>query len=318
MDELISIIVPVYNVENYIDHCIETLIKQTYKKIEILIIDDGSTDSSGYICDEIKKQDNRIKVFHKQNGGLSDARNFGMERMMGKYILFVDSDDYLPCDAIEYLYQLLKKYNADISIGKVLMTSSLNENKFNETEKIEIFNNKEAIREMLYAKRYTTSPCGKLYRKELFEDIKFPVNKIFEDFHTIYKVLYKGNVIVSSMKTVYDYYQRNGSITNSKYSPKKLEALRALENIKKDIDINEYGIDKAYASKLIESIFSIISLDADKKTIQKENLWRQVKMYRKVVIMDNQATNRVRSYALLSYLGLNISRKVMQIYYGIK
>ena len=112
-EKLITVIVPVYNVESYLKHCMETIINQTYINLEIILIDDGSTDSSGFLCDEIASSDERIVVLHKKNGGLSDARNVAIDLAKGEYITFVDSDDYLPLDSIEYLYNLMKKYNAD-------------------------------------------------------------------------------------------------------------------------------------------------------------------------------------------------------------
>ncbi len=116
MEELISIIVPVYNVEQYLEKCVKSIIRQTYKNIEIILIDDGATDSSGKICDKLKLKDNRIKVIHKENGGLSDARNAGLKVAKGEYIGFVDSDDYIKEDMFETLYNLNKKYNSEISI----------------------------------------------------------------------------------------------------------------------------------------------------------------------------------------------------------
>ena len=118
-NELISIVIPIYNVEKYIEKCLDSVIKQTYKNIEIILVDDGSPDNCGKICDSYANNDKRIQVIHKENGGLSDARNVGIERANGKYITFVDSDDYIELDYIEYLYTLIKKYNTKISFCKV-------------------------------------------------------------------------------------------------------------------------------------------------------------------------------------------------------
>ena len=118
MEELISVVVPVYNVEKYIDKCINSIINQTYKNLEIILVDDGSPDNCGNICDEYAKKDNRIIVIHKENGGLSDARNTGIEVSKGKYITFIDSDDYISDNYVSFLYNLIIEYKADISIGK--------------------------------------------------------------------------------------------------------------------------------------------------------------------------------------------------------
>ena len=136
MEDLITVIVPVYKVEKYIRKCIESIINQTYKNIEIILVDDGSPDDCGKICDEYAKKDNRIKAIHKENGGLSDARNKALDLTNGKYVIFVDSDDYIEKNAIEYLYQLMQKYNTDIAIGLV--------NPIYDGEKNNILKNKES------------------------------------------------------------------------------------------------------------------------------------------------------------------------------
>ena len=124
--DLISIVVPIYNVEKYLEKCINSIIIQTYKNIEIILVNDGSTDSSGKICDIYLKIDKRIKVVHKKNGGLSDARNVGIENAKGKYIAFIDSDDFLDSDFIEILYNLIIEYNADVSCCKCNVIYKLN------------------------------------------------------------------------------------------------------------------------------------------------------------------------------------------------
>ncbi|MBR1540013.1 MAG: glycosyltransferase [Clostridia bacterium] len=125
-EELISIIVPVYKVEKYLDKCINSIVSQTYKNLEVILVDDGSPDSCGKMCDEWTQKDTRIKVIHKENGGLSDARNFGLDCAKGKYIQFVDSDDYIEKDMIEFLYKNLKENNADISICSNYMVDEEN------------------------------------------------------------------------------------------------------------------------------------------------------------------------------------------------
>ena len=147
--DLISIVVPIYNVEKYLEKCINSIIIQTYKNIEIILVNDGSTDSSGKICDIYLKKDKRIKVIHKKNGGLSDARNVGIENAKGKYIAFIDSDDFIDSDFIEILYNLIIEYNADVSCCKCNVIYKKNKKQQVE-EKINIFTNYEAINEMLY------------------------------------------------------------------------------------------------------------------------------------------------------------------------
>ena len=216
MDELISIIVPVYNVENYIEKCVNSIINQTYKNIEIIIVDDGSKDNSGKKCDELAKKDNRIKVIHKLNGGLSDARNSGMKIANGKYIGFVDSDDYIKEDMFETLYKLNKKYNSDISIvsyyeiyrGKIISVR--------DSKKLEELSKLEAIKELLIDTKIQSYAWNKLFKKELFEGIEFPTNKNFEDIATTLLLFERANKVVLLEDPKYYYVRRDDSIVGDR------------------------------------------------------------------------------------------------------
>ena len=179
-DRLVSIIVPVYNVEKYLSKCIEILINQTYTNIEILLINDGSTDNSKKICEQFKEKDSRIKLINKENGGLSDARNKGLQEAIGKYIAFVDSDDYVEKNYIETLYSLITKFNSEIAIADFRVIKGAKKIKEDETKEYCITPEK-AIEEMLYSDFYYISACSKLYKKELFENVEFPKGKMFED-----------------------------------------------------------------------------------------------------------------------------------------
>ena len=215
-NELISIIVPVYNVEEYLEKCVNSIINQTYKKIEIILVDDGSKDNSGKICDELKEKDSRIKVIHKQNGGLSDARNAGLQIANGEYIGFVDSDDYTEPDMFETLYNINKKYNSDISIvsfneiynGKIIGVRN--------SKKIEEMNKIEAMKELLIDTRIQSYAWNKLFKKELFEGIEFPTNKNFEDIATTLLLFEKANKVVLFEEPKYNYVRRDNSIVGVK------------------------------------------------------------------------------------------------------
>ena len=184
-EPLISIIIPVFNVERYLERCVESVLGQTYRHLEIFLVDDGSTDSSGEICEHLKKKDARIKVIHKINGGLSDARNAALDIVRGEWITFIDSDDWVEKKYVECLYEKAVKTNSQISIGSFVTTSGATR-----TEEKELYNivmdNEEAISNLLYQKYYTTSAWGKLYKSELFDKIRFPVGKLYEDVETIY------------------------------------------------------------------------------------------------------------------------------------
>jgi len=160
MKEQISIVVPVYNVEQYLEKCVNSIINQTYKNLEIILIDDGATDSSGKLCDELAKIDNRIKVYHKENGGLSDARNYGVERATGDYIGFVDSDDCIDSEMYEKLYEAIRKENVDVAECNLKIIYPDREELFTEQNYYNVCTKQEYLEEYL-----------KIILKYLFQNI---------------------------------------------------------------------------------------------------------------------------------------------------
>lgn len=234
-NDLVSIVVPVYNVEKYLKKCIDSILNQTYKNLEIILVDDGSTDNSGKICDDYSSSDERIKVIHKQNGGLSDARNLGIDNSTGKYITFIDSDDYITNNYIEYLVTILEKNNADISICDYKIVH--NEFGFIDKSKeiINIYTYEECIMKLLYGTHKLISACGKLYKKNLFKLIRYPKNQLFEDINTTYKTYFESkNIVVSNLK-MYMYLVRNDSITTSKFNTRNFDQIRATDEMCSDI-----------------------------------------------------------------------------------
>lgn len=209
---MISVIVPVYNVEKYIDRCVSSLLSQTYDDCEILLVDDGSADRSGLICDTLAEQDQRIQVFHKENGGLSDARNYGLDRMKGEYVTFVDSDDYVGPDYLRILYEMIQKFGGDISVVR-FREASWEDQRLAESDDFRTFlKTDRAMKEMLVGEQFGVSACGKMFRSTVFRDIRFPKGKLYEDLLTIPYVLASGDGCCFSTSRQYYYYQREGSI----------------------------------------------------------------------------------------------------------
>lgn len=212
-NDLISVIVPVYNVKQVLNRCVDSIINQTYKNIEIILVDDGSSDGSDKICDEYKRNNKNIIVIHKENGGLSDARNAGIEKASGKYLLFIDSDDFINLKMIEILYNNLINNNADISICRPILFEDEKEIKNNEVEeKTIVYNEIEILRNMYDDYLITVVAWNKLYKRELFDEIMYPKGRIIEDSAVIHYLLSKAHRVVYSNLELYYYYQRHDSI----------------------------------------------------------------------------------------------------------
>ena len=230
--DLISIIVPVYKVEEYLPRCIESILKQSYTNIEIILVDDGSPDRCGEICEEYALKDHRIKVIHKLNGGLSDARNVGLEAATGEFIGFVDSDDYIHKDMYFILYEAMVKQQCEIAESGVLQvydTVDVNYPLNNGITKI--FNKKEAVINAIMEHKLDNYVWNKLFRRELWANIQFPVGKIFEDAYTTYKIINNTSKVVKVQSDLYFYFQRSDSIANSIFTEKKLDHCDALEGM---------------------------------------------------------------------------------------
>ena len=216
----VSVIVPVYNVEEYLDECVKSIINQTYKNLEIILVDDGSTDSCPKMCDEYAKLDGRIKVIHKENGGQSSARNLALDIASGEYLFFVDSDDLVYSDAVEVLLKTAIERSADIVIcGQVCEIENLNKGNSKDVE----YSTEKALENLLKEKVFTTSPCARIFKKELFDGIRYQEGRIHEDFGTIYKVIDRANKVVYIDTYKYFYRCNPTSTTNSKFTNKQMD-----------------------------------------------------------------------------------------------
>ncbi|MBP1744959.1 MAG: hypothetical protein H6Q58_1937 [Firmicutes bacterium] len=235
MGELVSVIIPVYKVEDYIRRCVDSVLKQTYGNLEIILVDDGSPDRCGEICDEYAAKDSRVVSIHKKNGGLSDARNAGMEVCKGEYITFLDSDDWVEAAYIEKLYRLLKETDSDISVCSFIRTSKEDAEPDAAPEEIRVFSNIEALNSLesnadiqLYIQLVVA--WGKLYRRSLFDGVTYPVGKLHEDEFTTYKLLYRADRVALTSAQLLYYWQREDSIMGAGFNVKgNLDATEALK-----------------------------------------------------------------------------------------
>lgn len=291
LNEKISVVIPVYNVEKHIEHCLESVINQTYKELQIILVDDGSTDKSGEICDKYALLDKRIEVIHKANGGLADARNKGLEKVKGRYIGFLDSDDYIYPIFYEELYKMVKEYDADIGECEFLRININDKEKSQEIieENLkngdiqEVYSNNEALK-LLYGPRLKpylkkVVVWNKLYKKELFEEIRFPLGKLHEDEYTTYKLLYSAKKIVSTNKILHGYMQTNNSIMRQEIKQKRIDDnldayVKSSEFFK---DLNEKEIEmksrRRYLENCIELAGKVIKGNGENKEKQVNQIW---------------------------------------------
>lgn len=211
---MISIIVPVYKVEKYLSKCVESILAQTFADFELILVDDGSPDSCGSICDEYALKDSRIKVIHKKNGGLSDARNAGIVVAKGEYLAFIDSDDYIAPDMYETLYNLAQTHCADMVVCDAVLVKEEEEAVYSDSTQVYLMDKETALKKMIYERLFSVNAWNKLYKKKLFSVIRYPKGMLYEDLATTYKLLDICDKVVYTPVQKYAYVQRQGSIMN--------------------------------------------------------------------------------------------------------
>lgn len=239
MNPLISVIVPIYNVEKYLARCVDSIVNQTYKNLEIILVDDGSPDLCPQMCDDYAKKDSRIKVVHKKNGGLSDARNAGMAVATGEYISFIDSDDYVSDDFFECLLDVMNKENSDIAECSVVKFYEDNRfDEFSDDLSVKTYDTQDAMSALIAENPFHQHVWNKLYKTELVKDIPYAAGKLNEDEFWTYQVFGRANKVSKLNKTMYYYFQRNSSIMGVGYNIRRLDALEGKANRQKYIENN--------------------------------------------------------------------------------
>ena len=247
----ISVVVPVYNVKKYLKKSFESIVKQKYENLEIILVDDGATDGSGELCEELAKKDNRVKVCHKVNGGLSSARNYGLLNATGDYIIFIDSDDYIHHNMISVLYNEIKRTGADVAVSGIMNVYNTKEvPQCSDTNLVFKCDRKGFLKELLIGEKIPGSICNKLIKKEIADKLKFPVGKIYEDAFYQLDLVKEADSYVVITKPYYYYFHRSDSITTQKYNPRKLNMIEAYE---KYIDY----ISKEFPSLKEEAFFRL-------------------------------------------------------------
>ena len=253
---LVNITVPIYNVEKYINRCIESVISQTQDDFELVLVDDGSPDNCGMICDNYAEKDSRVVVIHKSNGGLSDARNAGIDWSFlyssSEWIAFLDSDDWIHPKYLEYLYTAAKMTNSKVSVCGFQKT---NDAVFLEPEVSIHYKTIEVEDFYCQGDLSFIVAWGKLYQKELFKNIRYPINKLHEDEYVTYKILFSLNQIALVQHNFYFYFYNEDSIT-ANWSPKRLDSLDALRN--QIVFFHANGYERAYNQALLNAAMNIL------------------------------------------------------------
>lgn len=303
--QLISVIIPVYNVEQYVEKCVDSVINQTYEKLEIILVDDGSTDKSGQLCDVLATKDERIVVVHQKNGGLSAARNTGIEKATGEVLSFVDSDDVLDLNFLKTLLEAMEKENADIvqcGFSRFADESELIALKEKELESaIDVIDSREGNLR-LYSERGNeyTVVWNKIYKKRLFEELRFPVGRINEDAFTTYKLFYKATKIAVIEPKLYLYRYRADSIMTQKIRHRNLDMIVAyderMEFYQSINDVELYHLCKKKSMYSLVVLYRKATFGSDDKQLLQDIYNRAVKVFNESNVEDKifKSTEKIK------------------------
>lgn len=316
MNSKISVVLPVYNVKQYLDRCMESVLNQTYTNIEILLVDDGSTDGSSELCDNYGKVDNRVKVIHKANGGLSSARNTGTENATGEYITYIDSDDYVELTYVEYLYSLICKYGTKMSLcthtvlhenGKKLIYGDGGQ---------EILSAKKCLERMLYHDVIDTSAWAKMFSIDLARKYLFPAGKLFEDIGNVYNFIIDSEKIACGYEAQYYYIVRKNSIVTGSFNIKKLDLLEMTDKMSKDVLAVFPDLEEAVKRRRIYARFSTLNQmqDVDTHQEEKKNLIAFIKKNTWSLLKNDKAPKRDKLAALLLMISYPLYRACWKAY----
>lgn len=312
---LISVIVPVYNVEKYLRPCVESILEQTYKNIEVILVNDGSTDKSKAICLELAEKDKRISYYEKANSGLSDTRNVGLEKATGDYILFVDSDDLLSFNAIESLYKLCKKYNADIAVESICHFTDGKRPDFKGSTKDKLLNREEAICDFLYQKEISTSACGKLYSASILSGIRFKSGILYEDNLFLSDVFECVDKVPYSKQECYGYRHRANSITTKLFSEKDLDIIDIGKELLRRYEYKSKELSLAVHTYQVTNCLRVYLTEPGNERFKNDiNYCREyIELHKKETLKNSKARNKLKIALLIMRLPRKMVIRVRQL-----
>lgn len=311
--ELISIIVPVYNVEDYIDTTINSIINQTYRDLEIILVDDGSSDNSGKICDAQAKNDSRIRVIHQQNGGVSSARNTGLDAANGKYIGFVDGDDLIDPRMYEKLFLLLTRYKCDIACCSVMEDNT----EYKNFKSVMVLERHDAMRALVMSNGITVSAPDKLYKKTIWDGIRFDEEMSYgEDLALMHLLIDKADRVACTPERLYHYVMRDDSVTHS-FSNKNFQAAVAWRRRADFIAEYYHELESFVAEKYIEFVFYLLWWSDSVMYGQFKNEREQCRRDALLFLKKHRGiitSLKIKRRVFVLYLGLKIYDVTMTIY----
>lgn len=313
---MISVIVPVYKVEKFLPFCVKSILAQTCSDWELILVDDGSPDRCGEICEQFARQDGRIRVLHKENGGLADARNAGTAVARGEYITYIDSDDWVAPQLLERLLEQAQITGADVVVCDMAKTDSEEMTFENTNARPKSFTGPQAMEEMLYQTQFDTSAWGKLFRSELCKKFLFPKGRLYEDLFTIYKILFAAQTVVYLPQVLYAYRKNPDSIMYRKFDRRNLDELDAADAIETFVEENCPQFLPAARARKFSSYSQVLrwmgKADIEKQDVQeeREKIWRFLKDYRWKMMLDKKARMKNRIAAVCTFGGQKVYSRV--------
>lgn len=315
-NDLVTVVVPIYNVEKYLNECVESIVNQTYKNLEIILVDDGSPDNCPVMCDEWAKKDGRIKVIHQRNGGLSSARNSGLKICRGKYVTFVDSDDWLDSDCVGYLYELVYKDNSDMSVcqHRVVRDTEILQEFSLETDSC--LGSRDCLKKIFYGDQISTSVWAKMYKTCLFDIVHFPEGRLYEDIGTLpYLVMNCQKINVGAMAK-YNYRMVSTSITHAAFNVKKFDLIEMTDKSVDDVLMIYSDLEKAGLRRKIAARFGMLNHLRDTRGYESER--RKIInfiMYHRNSILEDKFTSKRDKVAILCLMvGYRFYRCIWSMY----
>lgn len=318
---LVSVIVPVYRVEGYLRRCVDSILGQTLTDIELILVDDGSPDNCGQICDAYAARDRRVKVVHKENGGLSDARNTGLDIASGEFIGFVDGDDYIEEDMYERLLHACRTHDSRLSMcGRYDVKDGLVSPSFS-FDSVQVWTAKEATARLLIWGGIDSSACDKLFSRQLFSQIRFPVGRYNEDIFVMVKILQAADKVAHIGKCKYFYCHRPGSITSERFSKRKMDLLDASREVVGFVestypDLSDRAMSFYYCGLIY--LFSLVQANDVRARYTEEHQLLRTLFHREFPAMITNPYLDIPRKAMAALMRLRLYDPVRKIWKGLR